>query len=516
MFTKSIRWRLQLWLAFLLAALLTGFGLTVYQLHRVSQFNQIDDDLSRRLSVLSRAVREPPRGHDFWRPRHDGGPHEPNFDDQADHRSLGPGPPDGPPPDGPEQMHSGPREGLREMTREFQPTAEVASLFDGSRSNGFYYAVWFREQSGPKVSTNAPNGLSRPMRVAGDTAAHLRTRGEFREAYHFTEKADCVLAGRSIRVDLDALRSFALILLAAGGGVLAVGFSGGWWLTTRAIRPIETISVAASRISAGNLSERIDPVEPENEIGRLAGVLNSAFARLEAAFAQQKQFTADASHELRTPLAVLISEAQTTLARERTSAEYRESIAACLDTAQQMKRLAESLLELARLDSGQDSPQRARVDLAEVARACVERLLPLTQERGLKVQCELAPAETFGNADQLAQVVTNLVTNAIHYNRRDGEIRVSTRIENDAAILIVGDTGIGIAPADLPHVFERFFRADKSRARAAGRTGLGLAISKAIVESHGGSIEVTSQPEVGSTFIVRLTATPPSLPASTP
>jgi two-component system, OmpR family, sensor kinase len=507
MFTKSIRWRLQLWLAFLLAALLTGFGVTVYQLHRVSQLNRMDDDLNGRLSILSRAVREPPHGHDIWRSPHDGGPRELNFNDPADHRNPSHGPPDGPPPDGPDEMHSGPvrpRDGFREMMREFQPAPEVAGLFDASRSNGFYYAVWFREQLGPQVSTNAPNGLSRPMRVAGDTGAHLRTRGEFREAYHFTEKGDCVLAGRSIRFDLDAQRGFALILLAAGGGVLAVGLSGGWWLTTRAIRPIETISAAASRISAGILSERINPVEPENEIGRLAGVLNSAFARLEAAFAQQKQFTADASHELRTPLTVLISEAQTALARERTSAEYRESIAACLDTAQQMKRLAESLLELARLDTGQESPSRARVDLAELAKACVERLRPLTEERGLKVQCEFAPAKIKGNAEQLTQVITNLLTNAIHYNKPNGEICIGTRTVQSTALVVVTDTGIGIAPADLPHVFERFFRADKSRARAAGRTGLGLAISKAIVESHGGSIEVSSQPGVGSTFIARL------------
>jgi two-component system OmpR family sensor kinase len=499
MFTKSIRWRLQLWLAFLLAALLTGFGVTVYQLHRVGQLNQIDDDLTGRLSILSRAVRDPSRGYDFRRFRHDGGAHDRGFDDPTDRPSLGHGPPDGPPPDGPDEMRTGPGH-----LREFQPAAEVAGLFDASRTNGFYYAVWFREQSRPQVSTNAPNSVSRPMRVAGDTAAHLRTRGEFREAYHFTEKDDCVLAGRSIRDDLKALRSFALVLLAAGGGVLVVGLSGGWWLTTRAIRPIETISAAASRISAGNLSERINAVEPENEIGRLAGVLNSAFDRLETAFAQQKQFTADASHELRTPLAVLISEAQTALARERTSAEYRESIADCLDTAQQMKRLAESLLELARLDAGQESPKRECVDLTELARACVERLRPLTQERGLKVQCELGPAEIPGNADQLAQVITNLLTNAIHYNKPDGEIRISTRIDNGVAILVVTDTGIGIAPADVPHVFERFFRADKSRARADGRAGLGLAICKAIIETHGGTIEVSSQLAVGSSFTVRL------------
>jgi len=269
---------------------------------------------------------------------------------------------------------------------------------------------------------------------------------------------------------------------------------------------VEEISAAASRISAGNLSEPITGANADNELGRLAGVLNSTFARLEAAFAQQRQFTADASHELRTPLAVIISEAQTALARERSSGEYRETVEACLDTAQQMRRLTESLLELARLDASQEQIQREHLDLSENTRACVERIRPLAQERGIKIHCDLAPAQVCGDADRLDQVITNLLTNAIHYNKPNGEIRVSTRSENGAAIVTISDTGQGIAAEDLPHIFERFYRADKSRSRAAGRSGLGLAISKAVVDAHDGTIEVTSQPGAGTTFTVRLPA----------
>ena len=146
-------------------------------------------------------------------------------------------------------------------------------------------------------------------------------RDTLREAYQFTELGDCVLVGRSLVVNRQTQHRLAWTLLAAGGAVLALGLGGGWWLTTRAIRPVVQISAAASRISAGNLSERISTAEPDNELGRLAEVLNRTFGRLEAAFTQQKQFTADASHELRTPIAVLISEAQTALSRERTNAE---------------------------------------------------------------------------------------------------------------------------------------------------------------------------------------------------
>ena len=293
--------------------------------------------------------------------------------------------------------------------------------------------------------------------------------------------------------------------------MLALGLGGGWWLATRAIRPVEDISAAASRISAGNLSERIATTDPRNELGRLAGVLNSTFARLETAFTQQKQFTADASHELRTPIAVLISEAQTTLARERTNAEYKETIEANLAAAQQMRRLTESLLTLARLEAGHACLPRGRFDLGQKARECVELLPPLAARRRIQLHCDLPATACHGDAEQLGQVMTNLLTNAIHYNRDGGEVRVVTPIESGAAIVEVRDTGLGISAEDLPHIFERFYRADKSRSHAEGRSGLGLAISQAIVDAHRGSIAVESELGAGTTFTVRL-PTEPNLP----
>ena len=390
--------------------------------------------------------------------------------------------------------------------REIRLSPEVTSLFEDTRTNSFYFAIWSRDRTLLKSSTNAPVDVPLPVRLSGATLTHTRMRDALREAFHYTELGDCVLAGRNITEDLNAMDRFAFWLFAAGGTVLAFGLGGGWWLTTRAIRPVEEMSAAASRISAGNLSERITGANADNELGRLAGVLNSTFARLEAAFAQQRQFTADASHELRTPLAVIISEAQTALARERSSGEYRETVEACLDTAQQMRRLTESLLELARFDASQEHLQREDLDLSESTRACVERIRPLAHERGIHIHCDLAPARVCGDADRLSQVITNLLTNAIHHNKPNGEIRVGTRSENGAAIVTIADTGQGIAAEDLPHIFERFYRADKSRSRAAGRSGLGLAISKAIVDAHGGTIELTSQPGAGTTFTVRLRA----------
>jgi heavy metal sensor kinase len=382
-------------------------------------------------------------------------------------------------------------------------SSEAGGLFDETRTNGFYFAAWTRMGTLLKTSTNAPAEIARPERE-GDALTHFQTRESYREAYHFTEMGDCVLAGRSILADLKALTRFKFMLMGAGGTVLAFGLGGGWWLTSRAIRPIEKISAAATRISAGNLSERINSAEEDNELGRLVGVLNSTFGRLEAAFAQQKQFTADASHELRTPLAVIISEAQTALTRERSADEYRETVEGCLEMAQQMRRLTESLLQLARLDAGQDTFHRDTIDLAERTGACVELVRPLAKKREIEIQCDLAPAKIVGDPDRLGQIVTNLLSNAIHYNKEGGEIRVTTRLENGVAMLMVSDTGHGIPADELPRVFERFYRADKSRSRAEGRTGLGLAICKAIVDAHGGTIEVASELGKGTTFTVSL------------
>ena len=269
---------------------------------------------------------------------------------------------------------------------------------------------------------------------------------------------------------------------------------------------MQKISAAASRISAGNLAERIDVAETDNELGQLATTLNSTFSRLESAFTQQKQFTADASHELRTPLAGMISEAQTTLARPRTEGEYRETVEACLTTAQQMRRLTESLLELARYDSGQENIHRTPFDLADLTRDAAGLLEPLAAERNVRIETELAAAPTAGDADRIRQVIINLISNAIYYNKPEGRVRVSSRHTTGEAIVVVEDNGMGIAAEDLPNIFKRFYRADKARSRASGNSGLGLAICKAIVDAHGGQLTVTSKPGEGTTFTLTLPA----------
>jgi signal transduction histidine kinase len=211
---------------------------------------------------------------------------------------------------------------------------------------------------------------------------------------------------------------------------------------------------------------------------------------------------------LRTPVSVILTQTQGTLNRERSPAEYRETLESCQRAAQRMRRLIESLLALARLDAGPVSSRREPLDLARCATDCVELVQPLATERRITIQSQLAEAPCVGDADQLVLVINNLLTNAIHYNRDGGNIAINTRMENDRAVLTVSDNGPGIAPEHLPHIFDRFYRADAARTSSQGRAGLGLAITKAIVEAHGGTIQVASEPGRGSSFEVRLPGDP--------
>ena len=473
---RTIRWRLQLWLGILLAGVLFGFGLTVYQLERVKRFSQIDTELDARVSVLNQALRDAPFTRMSPPPRRNQPPDFPDFD-----RGRGPGPP-------PDHRPSN-----------IPLPSDSATLFAS-----YYYVIWYRDGSIIEQSPNLPGEGESPRDLNRDTLTHWRTREGYREAFHCSGFGDCVLAGRSIEPDLAGMNGFALGLLAAGAGVLTLGLGVGWRIALSVIRPIEQISAAADRISQGNLNERIQLANRTDELGLLAGVLNRTFARLESAFSRQRQFTADAAHELRTPLAILISEAQTTLARERTAAEYRETVEGCLDTAQQMRRLTDSLLELARWDDGAEQLPRVTFDLAEITQCCLESIAPLAAQHGVQVRARLSPALVTGLVEPLKQVVTNLLINSIRYNRPDGLVQISTKSDSASATLTVSDTGVGIPKIDLPFIFDRFYRVDKSRTRRQGSTGLGLAICKAVVEAERGRIDVASIDGEGTTFTVTI------------
>ncbi len=505
MFPHTIRGRLLLWIAGLFGLVLAGFGVTAFQLYRIGAQQQIDEELERRVTLL----------HADWRasvPLGSGAPGGRGAKGAKNGKRPLPPPPEGrdfPPDDlaGPPPLWERPGRGgagddRRAENRQLNLSAETSRLFPGE-PRGFYYASWTDRGRQVARSVNGPAEIPWPG-VQGTGRSYSRNRGVFRELYLVTPQGDCLLAGISTEEAIAARRQFALWLIAAGVVVLAIGMGGGWLLIRRSFRPVEEISEAAKRIANGALSERVKVDDARNELGGLAAVLNSTFARLEAAISDEKSFTSDASHELRTPLAVMLTETQRALGRERTNAEYRHTIEVCHDTAQEMKRLTESLLELARFDAGQETVAHAAFELSAVVADAVQSMRPLAEGRNIRIDIEAGPAPARGDADRMRQVAVNLLQNAIRYNREGGSIRVVTTADETQAVLTVSDTGVGIGPENLPHLFKRFYRADKARSRAEGNSGLGLAICKSIVDSHHGSIDVESSPGAGTTFTVRI------------
>ena len=308
-----------------------------------------------------------------------------------------------------------------------------------------------------------------------------------------------ILVSRSIHDELERLRELLGLILGIGVLVFAGGFLGGWLLIGRILNPIRRITVTAASISESNLSSRIDMAVTEDELGDLARTLNSAFDRLEAAMKRQSRFTADASHELRTPLTVLMTQMELALRRERTPAEYRKVLDICLKAVRRMTSMAEGLLFLARADAKAVDLRRESLDLKEVVEEAVGLVRPLAQARGIRLSVAADAFQMVGDRERLGEAVTNLVTNAIQYNRPVGRVEVTLK----EGVLAVSDTGPGIPEEDRPHVFERFYRADPSRSRNAGGAGLGLAITKWIIEAHGGEIDVTGRVGEGTTFRIR-------------
>lgn len=488
---KSIKWRLQVWYGLILVLVLATLGFTAYKLESNLLFNRIDGELQRRFSVLADALHpHPPRGP---------GPGLRLFDR----------PPPGEMPDEFPPPHPVPEE--------FHLPLQAEALFDPNEAHQFQYLILgpdgkeigYSTNSGPPFpglfeSSRLSEHQNAPPDISADRPRPPETisRNQERFVGHSLPSGETIWVGCSVAPELSELRKTEFWLAGAGEIILFLGLAGGWWISSQAIRPVENISATALKIASGDLSQRINVAEAESELGRLAAVLNSTFERLESAFTQQKRFASDAAHELRTPVSVILTQTQAALAREREAKDYKQTIEACQRAAQRMRKLIGALLELARLDAGQEPVKRLSLDLSKMIGECVELVRPLADERRIRISMEVFPLEIIGDAEKLGIVVTNLLTNAIEYNQDGGEVKVAAQRDGNMAILTVSDTGRGISAEDMPRVFERFYRADKSR--SSGNAGLGLAISKAIVEAHGGTMDVASKERAGTVFTVRL------------
>ena len=389
---------------------------------------------------------------------------------------------------------------------------DLKASFDEETENPYYYIVWHADGGTILKSKFAPDHPLPEIPVtrrepSGRPDPIYRQQGEFREVARQWFGGTNVLVGRSIASDIAGLHEKELMVAAVGIAVLAAGLLGGHLFSRRVVRPIEAISATAAEISLSNLSRRIDVTGTETELTGLARTLNQMFDRIESAFSQQVRFTADASHELRTPVAVILSHAELALDKQRPAEELRETIETCRRSALRMRSLIESLLTLARFDSGEFTLESRTFDLSRTAGDCIALVRPLADKRRIAIQADLSPATAMGDPDRIAQVITNLLTNAIRYNHDQGKVTVSLQSFPAEAVLSVSDTGIGIPPEHLAHIFERFYRVDNARSRKDGGVGLGLAICKSIVMAHGGQISVSSHVDRGTKFEVRLPKT---------
>ena len=301
---------------------------------------------------------------------------------------------------------------------------------------------------------------------------------------------------------LATLGLASLAILAGSAGI-------GYWLASQVLHPVQVITRAARQISETDLSRRLN-LKSSDEMGEMANTFDRMLARLQAAFERQRQFTADASHELRTPLTIIGLETSRVLEAKRPTTEYERTLRVIQTENEHMTRLVNDLLTLSRLESGQTQPQMEDVDLSDATLEVVERLAPLATAKHIHLEAgELPEAPVRGDRSYLVQMISNLMENAIKYVPEDtGRVQVETGCEESQVWVRVEDNGPGIADEDLPHLFERFYRADKARRRAGendpGGSGLGLAIVQWIARAHGGKVNVKSRPGEGTTFEVVL------------
>lgn len=465
---RSLKLRLAVWFALLAFGLLLALVPVIYTLTE----RRLNADLDRRMDidwVLIEAHLESD-GADGVRWRREspstlesGGYAESWFDVWADGRKL---------------MAHWPRRGF-----------EIRVAPSGSPQATSYHDLHFTDQPSARV-------LQRPAKIRGREVI-LRL---------FHDKSSLAGTLREILISLGLGVPLAVTLAAVGG----------YFMAGRTMRPIVEMTDQARRITSESLSRRLPNPNPHNEIGELAGVFNDTLARLEASFDALRRFTADASHELRTPLTALRSVGEIALRNADDPESLRETIGSMLEEAQRLHDLADTLLLLARVESGRAVAKLSTVALGPMIEGLVDRLDVLAAEKRQKILAITAP-EVSALADSvlLEQAAANLLHNAIRYSPPDTTIRLAVSAQAEGAVVEISDEGPGIASEHHERIFERFYRIDKARSRADGGSGLGLALARLFVEQCGGGISLSSEPGLGSTFRIQLPmpATPQPQPA---
>ena len=463
---RSIRFRLAVWYSAVLALALVAFGGVSWIAIRHVLFHTADETLRDRVEGVRKFMNEQIGALSVEEIR----------DEFKEHSVLGPG----------------------------------GDLFQVCDADG----IWLY-RSVPLESGGVPIRLPRDVPAAGVSEDRTVAGAELR---FLARRVEVLGKPYTIQVAVpmhelkEGLSGYAWALIVLIPAVLLIATAGGWWMSRRALQPVNQIIDAARSIGEQSLARRLPVPETQDELQRLSETLNQMLGRIESAFRRITEFTADASHELRTPVALIRTTAELALRKQRTTEEYREALEDVHAESVRTTDLIENLLTLARADAGKAALDRRELDLVQVVREASVQGEKLAGARNLRFRTEVpdSPVPVIGDPSALRRLLLIVIDNAVKYTP-EGEVTVRLLSANGNPQVQVSDTGIGIPQGDLARVFERFYRADKSRSRDSGGAGLGLSIAKWIADIHQGTIEARSEQDRGSTFIVTLpgaTATP--------
>ncbi len=379
-------------------------------------------------------------------------------------------------------------------------SVDYLQISDAS-GNSIYRSRFLEEHPLPALSLNQ---LEEP-RYENPKLGHERFR-LLSEKVNVGGHVYMVRIGHPLHEEIETLDVFREYLLWFAP-LLLLGASGmGYWLSRRALAPVDALARTARTISGHNLSSRLELLHTGDELQRLSDTLNEMLGRIESAFQRITEFTADASHELRTPVALIHTEAELALRRSRDEAEYREALRHILLEAERTAKLIEELLALARADSGVEALDIHPFDLLPALQDSAAKWKQVAALRDLQFEehLEAQRLPVMGDENALRRLVDILLDNAFKYTPSPGKVALSAEEEYGRVVVSVVDTGVGIAPENRARIFERFYRVDKARSRELGGAGLGLAIGQWIVHTHKGSIGVKSELGKGSVFRVEI------------
>lgn len=301
---------------------------------------------------------------------------------------------------------------------------------------------------------------------------------------------------------VSEVRSFDVTVIMALVTLVLFSGASAMWLADRAISPIEKIADAAESINALNLNTRLPEPKTHDQIGRLVAIFNQMLERLDAAFKAQRYFTSRAAHELRTPLTILKGEAQVALGRKRSVGEYEDLLKSSLEEIDKLVQIIDDLLLLARYEGGDRDLPHERVALHEVVQSVADQLRLVASRKGVDLAVEAEEIFVEGDAHALERLVSKLMENALFYTPRGGRVSAHLLHQDGRVSLIIEDTGIGIAPEDLAHIFDRFYRSSTAREMRPEGSGIGLSMAATIARLHTATIHVTSEKGAGARFVV--------------